>query len=80
MLCQQIETAPDRLRNVVFEHRDDQFVLAHEIRIERAAGKAGGCRNRLDAGAADPLFLEHPRGGVEQFVAGLVPRRSGSHP
>ena len=76
---EQIEIAPDRLLDVVLEHGDDQLILAFEIRIERAAGKTGGGRNRLDAGAADALFLEHPRRCLEQFFAGVVPGGSGSN-
>ena len=74
---EQIEIASDRLLDVILEHRDDQFVLALEIRIERAARKTGRSGNGLDAGAADALFLEHARRRLEQLFAGIVPRRSG---
>ena len=76
---EKIELAPDRLLDVILQHGDDQFVLALEIRIERAAGKTGRGRDRLDAGAADALFLEHPRRRFEQLFAGIVPGRSGSN-
>src|SRR5947199_4963 len=42
---------------MVLEHRDDQFVLAVEIRIERPAGEAGRRRNALDSCPADPMHL-----------------------
>ena len=70
--------APNRLLDVIFEHGDDQLVLALEIRIERAAREAGGGRDDFDAGAADSLFLEHARRRFEQFLAGVVPCGSGS--
>jgi len=78
MQCQQFEIALDRLLEVVLEHGDDELVLAGEVRIERAAGEAGQGRDRLDAGAADTLVLEHAGGGLEQLVAGIVPGRSGA--
>ena len=62
MMGQKVETTLDRLLDVIFQHGDDQLVLAGEVRIERAAGEAGGQRDRLDAGAADALVLEHARG------------------
>ena len=77
VLRQQVEIAPDRLFDVILEHGDDQLVLAGEVRIERAARETGRGRDGLDAGAADALFLEHARGRLEQFVAGIVPGRSG---
>ena len=77
MQSQQFEIALDGLLDMVFEHRDDQLILAGEVRIERAAGEAGRGRDRLDAGAADALFLEHAGGRLEQFVAGIVPGRPG---
>ena len=75
---QQIEITSSRLLDVILEHGDDQFVLALEVGIERAAGETGRGRNGFDAGAADAVFLEHARGRLEQFVAGIVPGRSGS--
>ena len=63
---------------MIFEHRDDQLVLAGEIRIECAAREPGCGRDCLDAGGIDALFLEHERGRLEQFVAGIVPGRSGA--
>jgi hypothetical protein len=75
--CEQVEVAPDRLLDVVLEHREDEFFLALEVRIERPARETGGGRDRLDAGATDPLFLEHARSGLEQLFAGVVPGRSG---
>ena len=70
---------PNGLLDVILEHGDDQLVLALEIRIERPAREAGRRRDRLDAGAADALFLEHARRRLEQLFAGVVPGRSGSH-
>jgi hypothetical protein len=68
-----------RAFDVVLEHGDDQFVLALEVRIEGAAREARRSHDRLDAGAANTLFLEHARRCLEQLVAGFVPGRSGSH-
>jgi hypothetical protein len=79
VLLEQIADAPDRLLDVILEHGDDQFVLALEVRIERPAREAGRRRDRLDAGAADALFLEHARRRLEQLFAGVVPCGSGSH-
>src|SRR5205814_7193092 len=79
VLLEQIADAPDRLLDVILEHGDDQFVLALEVRIERPAREAGGRRDRLDAGAADALFLEHARRRLEQLFAGVVPAGSRSH-
>ncbi len=70
---EQFVNAPDRLRDVILEHGDDQLVLAVEVRVERPARETGRGRNRLDAGAADTLFLEHPRRGLEQLFARVVP-------
>ena len=78
-LLEQIADAPDGLLDVILEHGDDQFVLALEVRIERPAREAGRRRDRLDAGAADTLFLEHARRRLEQLFAGVVPCGSGSH-
>ena len=78
VLGEKIESASDRLLDVILEHGDDQLVLALEIRIERAAREAGRGRDGLDAGAADALFLEHARRRLEQFFAGVVPGGSGS--
>ena len=80
VLGQKIETALDRLLDVILEHGDDQLVLVGEIRIERAAGEAGRGRNPFDAGGIDALFLEYQRSRLEQLVAGIVPGRSGSQP
>ncbi len=70
--------ASKRLLDVILEHGDDQFVLALEVGIERAAGETGRGRDGFDAGAADAVFLEHARGRLEQLVAGIVTGRSGS--
>ena len=78
VLGQQVEVAPDRLLDVVLQHGDDQLVLAVEIRIERAARETGSRRDRFDTGGIDALFLEDAGGRLEQFVAGIVPGRSGS--
>ena len=75
---EQIVNPPDRLLDVVFEHGDDQLVLALEIRVERAARKTGRGGDGFDAGAADALFLEHARRRLEQLLAGIVPGRSCS--
>ncbi len=80
VLGEQIEIALDRLLDVILEHRDDQFILALEVRIERATGETRRRRDRLDAGAADALFLEHPRGCLEQLLAGVISCWSGSNP
>ena len=79
MPLEQIADAPDGLLDVVLEHGDDQFVLALEVRIERPAREASRRRDRLDAGAADSLFLEHARRRLEQLFAGVVPCGSRSH-
>ena len=78
VLGEQIEIAPDGLLDVILEHGDDQLVLALEIRVERPARETGRGGDGLDAGAADALFLEHPRRRLEQLFAGIVPGRSGS--
>ena len=75
----KIEVAPDQLLDVVLEHRNDQFVLAVEIRVERPARESGRRHDRFDAGGVDALFLEHARRSLEQLVAGGVPRRSGAN-
>ena len=54
--------------------------LLVEIRIERPARETGRGRDRFDAGGIDALFLEDARRRLEQFVAGIVPGRSGSYP
>ena len=76
---EQIEIASNGLLDVILEHGDDQFFLALEVRIKRSACKSGRGRNRLDAGAADPLFLEHARRRLEQLLAGIVTGGSGSN-
>jgi len=73
---QKIESAPNRLLDMILQHGDDQLVLAVEVRIKRPARKAGGRRDRFDAGAADSLLLEDARRRLEQFVAGIIPGRS----
>ena len=79
VLGEQIEIASNGLLDVILEHGDDQLVLALEIRIERPAREAGRGRDGLDAGAADPLFLEDARRRLEQLFAGVVPGGSGSN-
>ena len=76
---EQFADAHDGLLDVILEHGDDQLVLALEVRIERPAREAGRRRDRLDAGAADALFLEHARRRLEQLFAGIVPCGSRSH-
>ena len=73
---EKIVKASNRLLDVILEHGDDQLVLALEIRIERPARKTGRGGDGFDAGAADALFLEHPRRRLEQLLAGIVPGRS----
>ncbi|MGY3356841.1 uncharacterized protein YcgL (UPF0745 family) [Bradyrhizobium sp. GM0.4] len=80
VLREDVHVAPDRLRDMLLEHGDNQLVLALEVGIERAAAKSGRRRDRLDAGAADAVLLEHARRRLEQPVARVVPGRPGSHP
>jgi hypothetical protein len=79
MLGEQIVHSRDRLLDVIFEHGNDQFVLALEIRIEGAAREPGGRRDDLDAGAADSLFLEDARRRLEQLFASVVSCGSGPY-
>ena len=80
MLREQVKIAPDRMLDVVLEHGDDQFVLALEVRIKRAAREARRSRDRLDAGAANSLVFEDLRSCLEQLFAGVVSCRSGPNP
>jgi hypothetical protein len=79
VLGEQIEVAPNGLLDVILEHGDDQLVLAPEIRIERPARETRRRRDGLDAGPADPLFLEDARRRLVQLFAGVVPGGSGSN-
>ena len=68
-----------RALDMVLQHGDDQIVLAREVRIEGAAGEAGGGGNRLDAGRADAAFLEDPGRRLEQLLPRIVAGRTCAH-
>jgi len=53
-----------------FAHRAEQFVLAAEMPIHRAARDAGFDRNFVERRARDTAPCEHPFSRVEQAVAG----------
>ena len=73
VLGKQIEIAPNGLLDVILEHGDDQLVLAPEIRIERPARETRRRRDGLDAGPADPLFLEDARRRLDTAFRGYRP-------
>jgi hypothetical protein len=72
----QFQVAAGRLLDVIGQHRGDELVLAGEVGVERAPGQPTGGRDRLDAGAADPMLGEGGGGRLEQPLAGLFSRRS----
>ena len=62
---EQFQMAAGGLLDVIGQHRGDELVLAGEVGVERAAGQPPGGRDRLYAGAADPMLGEGGGGGLE---------------
>src|SRR5262249_32986181 len=77
---EQLAVVLQRSLDVVLEHRDDELVLAREVRVERAASEAGGGRDRLDARSPGAPLGAPPGPGVERLAPRLVARRTGAHP
>ncbi len=62
---------------VVVEHGDGQLLLPLEVRVEGAAGEAGGGGDLLDRGGAHPVLGEDTGGRLEQPLPRLV--AGGTH-
>ena len=67
---------PGGLLHVVGEHGCDEFVLAVEAGVERAAGQPCRGGDRRHAGSANSLLGEHCRGRLEKPLASLLARRT----
>jgi hypothetical protein len=57
----------DARRQVVFDHRLQQFFLAGVIQVQRALGHAGTQRHLLDARGSETLLDEQRQRRLEQF-------------
>jgi hypothetical protein len=79
MTGQQLAMVRKRSLCVVLQHRDDEFFLVGEIRIDGAPRQSRGSSNSAYAGSADTLLLKNPSRGFEQPRACVFARRPDSH-
>src|SRR5690606_1886363 len=61
----------DAVLGLRLEHREEQLLLAVEVRVERPAGISGAVADDLDRGVADPGLGEYLVGGIDQPLTGL---------
>lgn len=65
-VCHQHVELSCEVRHMLFDQREEQIVLAGEIRIECALRKAGAFADASNRGGCDPSCNDQPYRGVEQ--------------